>query len=70
MVNEQYLYKAALVEQNDLNLSDILVPEICVCFVVCFFVFFVFLFIKISKFALPRVMLKSERSQYDRKKDK
>ena len=68
MVNEQYLYKAALVEQNDL--SDILVPEFFVLFLFCFFVYLFFLFIKISKFALPGVMLKSERSQYDRKKDK
>ena len=30
--------------------------------------FFFFYFIKISKFALPGVMLKSVRSQYDRKK--
>ena len=41
-------------------------------FFVCVFLllFFVFYFIKISKFALPGVMLTSERSQYDRKTEK
>ena len=40
------------------------------CFFVlfCFFVFCVFYFIKISKFALPGVMLIYERTSKDRKK--
>ena len=36
----------------------------------CFFVFFVFYFIKISKFALPGVMLMYERTSKDRKKER
>ena len=41
------------------------------CFFVlfCFFVFCVFYFIKISKFALPGVMLIYERTSKDRKKE-
>ena len=48
----------------------------CVFFCVCvfvllfFFVAFVFYFIKISKFALPGVMLMYERTSIDRKKDR
>ena len=42
------------------------------CFFVlfCFFVFCVFYFIKISKFALPGVMLIYERTSKDRKKER
>ena len=42
------------------------------CFLVlfCFFVFCVFYFIKISKFALPGVMLIYERTSKDRKKER
>ena len=43
------------------------------CFFLCFFflcVFFVFYFIKISKFALPGVMLVYERTSNDRKKER
>ena len=36
----------------------------------CFFVFCVFYFIKISKFALPGVMLIYERTSKDRKKER
>ena len=42
------------------------------CFFFVFFlcVFFVFYFIKISKFALPGVMLMYERTSKDRKKER
>ena len=40
---------------------------VCVCVSVC--VCFVFYFIKISKFALPGVMLMYERTSKDRKKE-
>ena len=42
--------------------------KLILCFFVlfCFFVFFVFYFIKISKFALPGVMLIYERTSKDR----
>ena len=39
-------------------------------FGVFFFEFFVFYFIKISKFALPGVMLMYERTSKDRKKER
>ena len=38
-------------------------------FFFCVFLLLLFLFFVLSKFALPGVMLKSERSQYDRKKE-
>ena len=46
--------------------------EVFVFFCVVFFfcVFFVFYFIKISKFALPGVMLMYERTSKDRKKER
>ena len=40
------------------------------CFSGVFFFFFFFYFIKISKFALPGVMLMYERTSKDRKKER
>ena len=47
-------------------------PKVFVLFCVCFFFNFLFFFyfIKIPKFALPGVMLKFERGQYCRKKER
>ena len=51
-------------------LNKISAKSFCVFLCCFFFVFFVFYFIKISKFALPGVMLIYERTSKDRKKER
>ena len=52
------------------SLGHSLIKQVFVLLVFLFLLFFVFYFIKISKLALPDVMLKFERSRYLRKKER